>query len=129
MAFEVFTRQAARLTKDPQITIQRRGNLSLNASAAALVAGEKEPDQLPVELLYDPKEKMVGIRQAESTLGSYNLRKQQKSESYLVSGRAFTEYYGINTDVARRYQARELGDGIIGFGLDDQHLEVGRKRS
>lgn len=46
----------------------------------------------------------------------------------VVLGTAFTEMYGIDTSVARRYRARDLGDGILGFGLEDASVEAGRGR-
>lgn len=126
MGFQTFNRRSARISRDPWITIQKRGTFSLNAASAAMLAGGDDPDGLPVELLFDPDEKIVGIRRAEDETNAYTLRKQANSESYLLSGKSFTEHYGIKTGFARRFAAREVGEGIVGFALSDPCQEVGR---
>lgn len=124
MGFEVFSRKSAGRLKEPTMTIQKRGNLSLNSAAAHLLADE--PDQLQVELLFDKDRRIVGLRKARESPNPYVIRRQVNSESYLVAGRAFTEYYDIDTTTARRYKARLYDGDILGFCLDDDHAEVGR---
>lgn len=131
MPFEVFSRRSVSRTKLPMITIQRKGTMSLNASAAALITGIDDLEaiqEVPIELLYDKEAKMVGIRKAQAdTISSYKLRKQKNADSFLLAGKMFTSFYGIDTTDAKKFRARDLGDGIIGFGLDDDHVTVNRE--
>ncbi|MCG8467698.1 MAG: hypothetical protein MJB57_05735 [Gemmatimonadetes bacterium] len=127
MAFEVFNRRSAGRTREPAITIQKRGTFSFNAPAAQMIAGDDNPHQLPVELLFDAERQIVGFRKARNATNPYMIRKQQNSESYLLTGRAFTQHYQIDTSVARRYRAN-IYEGIVGLCLTDEAVEVGRGR-
>lgn len=103
--WEVFDKRAAVSTKSPMVTIQRKGLLSLNRAAVEALG---QPDT--VELLFDAEENMVGLRPAEPTSPrSYPLRSQSNGSTYLVAGTAFTNHYGIDTSVARRYAASMIG--------------------
>ncbi|MGQ4818130.1 hypothetical protein ACQ1ZK_13345, partial [Enterococcus faecium] len=99
------------LAKTPSVTIQKRGLISLNRAAFALM-GEPEA----VELLYDRDEKIVGLRPVgEVSAHSYPLRPQsnkQDSGPLMVGGTAFTQYYGIDTTVSRRW-VPTLVDGVL----------------
>ena len=131
MPFEVFSRRSVSRTKTPMITIQRRGNMSWNASAAALITGIDDLEamqEVPLELLYDRESKLVGVRKAKAdTINTYKMRKQKNADSFLLAGKMFTGFYGIDTEESRKFRARDLGDGIIGFGLDDEHVTVSRE--
>ena len=86
-------------------------------------------DQFDIELLWDPDDEIVGFRRVnEEGLHTYTIRKQQNSASYLVAGRAFSQHYGLDTSVARRYNLQDYGEGIFGFSIHDEHNEVGRGR-
>lgn len=127
MAFEVFNRKSARMGKSqPFITIQRRGNFSMNASAIRMIAEGSGDLEIDIELLFDPENQIVGFRRSQNAVNAYSIRKQPNSESYLVAGKAFTEHYGIDTETARRFQARIIEPGIIGFSLLDQSKGVER---
>lgn len=125
--FEEFSRKSAGRTNQPKVTIQKGGTMSLNAAAAALLRleGESEEDPIPVVLLYHEGSKTVGMRRASGSPNAYMVRKQPASVSYIVSGQAFTKFYGIDTSVARRYDA-EMFDDVLGFSLEDDFQEVGR---
>lgn len=119
--FEVFRKRTVPLVKQPYVTIQKRGVFSLNKAAHAALG---EPRA--IELLYDPTEKIVGIRSAEETVEhAYMLRSSlaKRESSLLVSGRAFTQYYGINTDISRRWPAY-VEDGILCIDLKQAGTEV-----
>ncbi|MFG3683166.1 hypothetical protein ACGF5H_23970 [Micromonospora chalcea] len=106
--FEVFTKRMVPLVKQAAVTIQKRGTLSVNR-AAFVAMGEPKA----VELLYDAKEKMVGLRSvSRETEHAYPIRAQgQKDDGpYLVAGTAFTKYYGIDTSVSKRWTAEMVGD-------------------
>lgn len=106
--FEVFTRRMVPLVKQPAVTIQKRGNMSVNR-AAFVALGEPQA----VELLYDPSEKIVGFRAVSAeTEHAYPVRPQGQKEDgpYIVAGMAFTKYYGIDTSISRRWSASMQGD-------------------
>lgn len=108
LGFEVFDKKAAPSGKEPWVTMQRRGNFSLNAKAVELL-GKPEA----VELLYNRDEKLVGFRSA--TLGApraYPLRRQGESGACMIAGRAFTQNYKIATAEARRFKP-EIKEGAI----------------
>jgi len=129
MAFEVFSKRSAGKVKQPTITVQKRGTLSVNASAAAFLAGGEIPEkELPVELLFDRELSILGIRRAQTEhVSVYMLRKQSKSDSFLLAGKAFTAYYGIPVGEARRYVAKDFGDGILGAELEGDYTDASRE--
>ena len=108
--FEVFTRRMIPLVKQPTVTLQKRGTLSFN-KAAHVAMGSPEA----VELLYDRAQKIIGIRAVPPEVEhAYPMRPQANKADgpYIVSGAAFTKYYGIDTDEARRWTA-VIEDGVL----------------
>jgi len=106
--WETFKRRSAPVTKQPLVTLQKRGTMSLNGAAYEALG---EPAAL--ELLYDDTERLVGFRPVDpSTPHAYAPRRQGRAANYIVSGSAFTKYFDIETDVARRYPA-QLVDGVL----------------
>lgn len=106
--FEVFTRRMVPLAEKPYVTIQKRGNMTLNKSAHVALG---EPTA--VELLYDAEDKIIGFRAVnEGVEHAYPLRGQGGKEAgpFIVAGMAFTKYYGIDTSTARRFPATMEGD-------------------
>jgi len=110
MPFETFKRQRAPVSPDPSVTIQKRGTLSFNVPAYAAL---ESPEA--VELLFDREQRLVGIRKTEpDTDHAYLVRPLGRGgTNWLISGRAFTVYYGIPTDVARRWAAHLDGDMLV----------------
>jgi hypothetical protein len=103
-----FNRRAAPVTKQPLVTIQKRGTLSLNGAAYEALG---EP--AAVELLYDLTERLVGFRPVDpEATHAYVPRRQGRAANYLVSGSAFTKYFDIETDTAMRYTAEKV-DGVL----------------
>lgn len=127
MRFERFERRSRPSTTEPIMAIQKRGTFSLNAAAYAMLEREEVPrdkdGRLHAELLFSPEDRVVGLRAAEPGGATYPVRKQPNSESYLMTGRAFTVYYEIDTQETQQYAVRELEDGIIGFSLDEDKIE------
>ncbi len=108
--FELFTKRMVPLGRDPYVTIQKRGTISVSPAAHAALGSPEA-----VELLYDPAEHIIGLRPvAEPSEHSYPLRAvgTKPGGPYVLSGRAFTKYYGIDTDVSRR-RIGELQDGVL----------------
>ena len=105
--WEVFQRRAAPGVSQPFVTLQKRGTMSLNAAAFEAL-GEPEA----VELLFDRGERLLGFRPVDpSAAHAYKPRKQGRTANYVVSGMALTQYFGIETDTARRYA--EVQDGVL----------------
>jgi len=105
--------------------------MSLNGAAFALLiqaGGLKDKTKVHVQLLYDPEEQVVGFRPVPSeTPDSYPVRKQARSESYLVAGMGFVAFHAIEAATDRRYTVRSYGDGIVGFSLrEGGDQELGR---
>lgn len=110
--WETFRRRAAPVSTVPMVTIQKRGTLSFNRPAFEALG---EPSA--VELLYDREERVVGLRPIDPAAPhAYQPRQQGKTANWLVSGRAFTQYFGIETDTARRYPA-VLQDDVLTVDL------------
>ncbi len=131
MSFEAFKRQRAPLTGDPAITIQKRGNFWLNPAAYSALG---EPQA--VELLYDKERNLVALRKAPEDseyayvvrpLGGQRKQRQTGNTSWLISGMAFTAYYGIDTGIARRWTCR-LDDDLLVLDLNEPSIEVTSNR-
>src|SRR5215213_2963119 len=104
--FEVFMGRASPIPREAALTIYPRGVFSVNRAAFGALG---EP--VAVELLFDPTERLIGLRGVSRQVPhAYPLRTQAASSSMLISGRAFARHYGISTDVARRYPATMIGD-------------------
>jgi hypothetical protein len=108
--FEVFTRRMVPLAEKAYVTVQKRGNLTLNKSAHVALGEPKV-----VELLYDAEAGIIGFRAVDEDVEhAYPLRPQGGKDAgpFIVAGMAFTKYYGIDTSQARRFPA-ELIDGVL----------------
>jgi len=106
----------------PLLGIQKGRNLfSLNAVGAGLLKIEGEGT---VELLFDPEEKLVGLRKVDKQKPTaLHIRKmhQTKGNTYLIATRDFTRRWGISTDEARRYTGQMQGD-VLTFDLKQQPI-------
>lgn len=114
------------LVKQPFVTIQKRGTISLNAAAYAAL---DEPEA--VELLFDPSDRIVGFRAVpKESEHAYPLRAQSGKSigPYIVSGTAFTRYYSIDTTVSRRWIGY-MDDDILCVDLKQPGTEVTSNRS
>lgn len=108
--FETFTRRLVPLSKNPRLTIQKRGAISLN-SAAYVALGSPAA----VELLFDRQRCVVGLRPVDPRCEhAYPVRPTggHGSAPFVVSALAFLRYYEINRDASRRWDAY-LDDGIL----------------
>lgn len=132
MAFEVFTRRMVPLVQKPQVTIQKKGIVSMNKAAHHLLG---EPDA--IELLYDADADRIGFRGVpRETDHAYIIRptganragSREDAGTYVVSGTAFFKYYEIDTSVSRRWPAT-LEDGILVLDLAGEGTVVTGNRS
>jgi hypothetical protein len=127
MPWETFQRQRTPLVLQPYVTIQKRGTLSLNSAAYEAL---DSPDA--VELLYDRATHRVGIRKVSPEVEhAYQVRPNgTKARSFLVAGSAFTQYYGIETGVARRWPAEGTdGEAMIVIDLRKPGTEIVSNRN
>jgi hypothetical protein len=118
--FQQFDKQGARLVKTPELTIQGKGTIGLNASAYHLMG---QPDA--IEFLYDPDAKVIGLRPVpEEDVHAYPVRAvgavkdKDRAKTFLVAGTAFLKYYGIPFgDPVRREVS--FVDGVLIVNLND----------
>ncbi len=104
--FEVFKGRDSRAGTEPLVTMQRGGIYSLN-QAAHEALGRPEF----VELLFDRNDRVMGFRNVpRGVTHAYKVRGQANSSSFLVTGRAFNQYFGITVDKARRYPVTMIDD-------------------
>ena len=74
-----------------------------------------------VTLLFDSEDQIVGFRAAALTNEhAYAVRTNTKGTSYLISGTLFTNYYGIPTEMARRWEARLVEGDILTIDLKEK---------
>ena len=111
--FEVFTKKLIPLGKEPTVTIQRRGNLTLNTSAFAAMGSPKA-----VTLMYDRDACIIGLQPAErDDPNAYPPRPAQGRPTgpYVVTAAAFMTYFGIDV-TPRRFKAI-FEDGVLCIDL------------
>jgi hypothetical protein len=126
MAFEVFDKRLTPLAKAPVVTIQKRGVLSLNRAAHALIGGAET-----VELLFDRDEQVIGIRPvADNVPHGYPVRSLSTKSTgpLLIAGTGFTQYYGIDTTTARRWTPT-VQDNILCIDLKNPGTPIVGNRS
>lgn len=124
--FETFSRSLLQLKAEPQITMLRRGNMSLNRSAYTVLSS---PDA--VELLYDTCERIIGLRPTDPRApNAYVIRQPAGSEKgpFLITAMAFTKFYDIDTSTSLRRNAY-LDDGVLCMFLSDAATPVTSNRA
>lgn len=126
--FETFTKRMVPLGKNPYVTVQKRGLLSFNKAAhAALGAPEA------VELLYNAQARLIAVRPVDVNVPhAYKFRsvggQRNEGATLLVAATAFTNYYGIPTDVSIRRPVR-IEDGVLFIDLNDEGTVVTGNRA
>jgi hypothetical protein len=124
--FEIFSRSLLQLKAEPQITLLRRGNMSLNRPAYAALGC---PDA--VELLYDTCERIIGLRPADPRArNAYVVRQPAGSDKgpFVITAMAFTKFYDVDTSTSLRRNAY-LDDGVLCMCLNDAATAVTSNRA
>ena len=127
--FERFDKRGARLVKTPELTIQAKGTMSMNAAALNLIG-----DPEAIEFLYDPDAKVIGIRPViPEDSHAYPIRgvggKPNKSpNSYIIAGTAFLKFYEIPFGEPIRREVKAV-DGVLIVDLNDPGRVVTSNRS
>lgn len=116
--FKQFDKSGARLVKTPELTIQGKGTMGLNAAAYNLMGAPEA-----IEFLYDPDAKVIGLRPVPPDDNhAYPVRpvggKNSRAKTYLVAGTAFLNYYGIPFGEPRRREVK-FADGVLIVDLND----------
>lgn len=127
MPFEVFDKRKSPLAKAPSVTIMKRGTVSMTRAAHALLENAET-----VELLFDRDRNVIGMRPAaEDSPHAYVLRSQSPTKQtgpLILSGTAFTQFYGIDTTTSRRFTPH-MEDGILVIDLNGPSVEIVGNRS
>lgn len=107
LEFEVFNRRATLEKTPPLVTLQPRGTLALNQAAKDALG-----DPQHVELLFDRKQQVIGIRAAADpdSSSSYPLKEKANGRVYITGEPEFFEYYHIQTGRARRFEGKMVDD-------------------
>lgn len=117
--FETFTRRTTPPATAPYVTLQGRGSFSLNEPAYSAL-GRPEA----VLLQYSRPHNAVGMKACpKDTDGSYPVRQTNRGRTFLVAGKAFSEFYGIPVDTTRRYPGT-VQDGVLVLDLNQPGTEV-----
>lgn len=111
MGWEVFDKRHAPMKGAPSVTVQKKGLISINGPAHALINAAPV-----VELLFDKERRVMALRPADPSPTTYELRKPSPSGQTLLSATAFMDTYEIDTTESRRYEPfREDGMLCIDF--------------
>jgi len=125
MPFEVFDKRLTPLTKAPSLTLQRKGIISINRAAMALISSPSA-----VELMWDKERQVIGLRAADDSVShAYDVRPQSpKKETgpVIIAGTAFCSYYKIDTSTSRRFTP-VVEDGVLCVNLADGVEIVGNR--
>lgn len=127
MGFEVFKKSSAPVPSVPSVTIQKRGLMSLNRAAYAML---ESPEA--IELLWDSDRRIIGMRAAQlESPDAYPARPQSSSSErgpILIAGSLFTRYIGLDTSSAKRWVPSLEGDILtIDLSVDGQPVSSNRR--
>ncbi len=116
MSFEFYEGHATHSATAAEITVRRGGVLVLTAATVEMLG----KGTTHVQLGFDASSRAVGLKAAsESARGAYRLRAQSDSVSRLVDGKRLFAHYGLSAEKARRFDAEDFGNGVVGFRLPE----------
>lgn len=124
--FETFRKTLVPLKRDPTVTVQKRGTMSLNKASQVLLGSPAA-----VELLYERTTRTVGLRPVNARAEhAYGLRSSTRSDAgpFVISAMAFLRFYDIYPDETMRWVAY-LADGVLCIDLDDVATPVTSNRA
>ncbi|MHB8466743.1 MAG: hypothetical protein ACYDH6_19230 [Acidimicrobiales bacterium] len=126
--FEVFTRRRYRPDEqEPWVTIQKAGGISFN-NAAFEALGEPKA----IELLFNRKQRILGVRSVDSSVPhAYKVQAPgggKRDKGFIISGRSFMAFYGIEQDEARRRKAT-VDSGTLYVDLNEPGVVVTSNRT
>jgi hypothetical protein len=106
--FEVFDRSLTSTTREPAVTVQKRGTMSMNRAAYEAL---RRPDA--VELLFDATARTIGLRPvAPAADNAHLVRRPARSTSgpFTIAALPFLQFYRLRLDESRRWPAFLDGD-------------------
>lgn len=114
--FQRFERHLRRPLSQPVVSLQRKGQFSLNRAAYEALGHPQA-----VALLFDPDARIVGIQATgQDDLNGFRVRRgNPRAEHYVFAAKSFADYYGISLEETRRYPA-ELLDGTLTIRLEQE---------
>lgn len=124
MAFEVYDRKnlhtiAPKL--EPVGTIRSNGDLTLSPEAFELMGAPES-----VELLYDPQNKIVGLRESDE-YHAYRVARHPSGWK-LIAAKSMLNFYGVSITESTRYNVT-LRDGMAQINLRKPIKVVSRNRA
>jgi hypothetical protein len=122
--FQKFDKRTSRLVKRPELTIQAKGTLSLNAAAHHLIGSPEA-----VELLYDEENKVIGLRPVSpEDPDAYPVRPIGGGGTYVLSGRAFLKWFDIDFGTPTRREVTVV-NGVLIVDLKDPGRDATSNRT
>jgi hypothetical protein len=124
--FDRFSHDRVGLKREPWVTIQKRGTISLNRSAYEMVGSP-----VAVELLYDAESQIVGMRGCDPRdRDAMRVRSPTGKDTgpFVVSAMAYLRFYEIRVDNSRRWLAY-LEDQVLCVDLRTPSLPVTSNRA
>lgn len=124
--FETFRKTMVALKREPTVTVQKRGTMSLNKAAQVMLGAPAA-----VELLYDATARTVGLRPVSARADhGYCLRSSTGNDTgpFVISAMAFLHFYDIYPDETLRWAAY-LADDVLCINLDDPAVPVTSNRA
>lgn len=108
--FELFEKMpTTRTSTSIRVSLNPRGSFTLNRKAFEAL---NEPET--VELYFDKTSRLVGMKACSPELRhAYPVKKQGTSNSWLVRGRAFCNYYNIRIPITVVFDDIEVEDGMV----------------
>lgn len=109
-----FDKQGVRLVRAPELTIQSKGTMSMNAAAHHLIGSPEA-----VELLYDGQANVIGIRPVPpDDPHAYPVRpvggkSTGTPHSFILAGTAFLNFFGIPYGEPVRREVKLVDDVLI----------------
>ncbi len=112
--FERYSKDLVPLKRDPWVTLQKRGAISLNQSAYVLL---DRPGA--VDLLYDADSMIIGLRKADVNERDVHFVRSPTGKEggpFVISAIAFMRYYDLALEASFRWPAY-LDDGNLCIDL------------
>ncbi len=119
----VFKQQGSRSASTKRVSLSVRGVITLNQ-----LAYEELGSPQAVELLFDPEEKLIGLRPVEKSVRhGYRVRKQGKNNSYLIGAKAFCNFNSIEHSETKAFNEVAMDDDVMVLNLKQMTPIVGRR--
>ncbi|MDP9117706.1 MAG: hypothetical protein M3O28_10720 [Actinomycetota bacterium] len=124
--FQTFRKGLVPLKREPTITVQTRGTMSLNKAAQVMLGCPAA-----VELLYDQDEHTVGLRPISPRADhAYPLRSSTGNDNgpFVISAMAFLHFYDIHPAETLRWVAFK-SDDVLCVDLREHATAVSSNRA